>query len=500
MTEARRAQGRSDVSSIQRPPVAMPLAPARGLHHGAIVLQRTAGNRAVAGMLGPRPLVLQRALRTKPSDLDKFISAGDLVKGRLGRASDRTKTFSAIRGALDEYRAAQKKRTSDPEPQARRLAILDALCTRFLEENPQDKARRPIVDRLLGDVADERRVVSRAQAQQVYERDIENSTPESVPFPKAAPGPRKPGWQRTADADPTKKFALAALSATGKAGATNWDVGSDRNRRQRIEEEKAKYGLTGAEISAIWIFSAGDFTYINPATANSQSWLGAQKDQLKGKERFANMTGERGNRTIMEEGSLHTAVALQGLAKMERFKGETYRGARLTPEQFADKFQQGKKTSFTTLTSSTFDKEVALDFVFGSGSGTKPRAEQSVAILSIFTDSGGVDISNIAMIKGESEVVIMPGSVFEVKSLEEVDPTATYGKWMQAATVSGVPVPTRFFVARLSPTSATPAPEKPERKFQTASATGPKLPMSTPIEEYLRLAGRPARGMVGGHR
>lgn len=155
-------------------------------------------------MLGARPRVLQRALRTKPSDLDKFISAGDLVKGRLGRASDRTKTFSAIRGALDEYRAAQKKRTSDPEPQARRLAILDALCTRFLEENPQDKARHPIVDRLLGDVADERRAVSRAQAQQVYERDIENWTPESVPFPKAAPGPRKPGWQRTADADPTK--------------------------------------------------------------------------------------------------------------------------------------------------------------------------------------------------------------------------------------------------------------------------------------------------------
>ena len=149
-----------------------------------------------------------------------------------------------------------------------------------------------------------------------------------------------------------------------------------------MEAEKERYGLTDAEISAITIFSAGDFKYINPATANSQSWLGAQKADLEGKERFADMTEERGNKTIMEEGSLHTGVAMQGLAKMDRFKGETYRGARLTPEH-SKRSSSGERRP-TSLRSPVrrSTSTVALDFVLGSGSGTKPRAEQSVAILS----------------------------------------------------------------------------------------------------------------------
>lgn len=466
----------------------------------ALALQRSVGNRSVVGLLDAGPPTLRRRLATTPSDLDKFISTVDVIKRGVGKADARTKGFSAIRTALAEYGSADKKGVTDPEIQSRRLSILDALCTRFLDENPQDTKRRPIVDRLLDEIASERAAVSRVQAQQVYQRDIENATPGGMRFPAGPAGPRMPGWQRTQDADPTKKFAFQALSGEGKAGATNYDIGSDRDRRQRIESEKKKYGLTDAEVAGITIFSAGDFKYINPATANSQSWLGAQKADMKGKERFADMTEERGNKTIMEEGGLHTAMAMQGLNKMERFKGETYRGARLTPEQFKEKFQSGKKTNFTTLTSSTFDKEIALDFVFGSGSGTKPRAEQSVAILSIFTDSGGVDISKIAMIKGESEVLILPGSWFAVTSLVEIDPGDVYAKRMGGARDSKVPVPTKFFIARLSPTEAAPAPKKPGPTFQTASAAGPKLPMSTPMDEYLRQAGRPARGTVGGHR
>jgi len=505
MTEVEREERRHRTVKVGPTTVPTRSPTATGPHTGTLALQRSVGNRAVAGLAEGRPPMVQRRIATTPSDLDKFISTVDMVKTGLGKGSDRTKSLSAIRDALAEYRSADRKGLTDPQVQAGRLAILDALCTRFLKENPEDKKRRTIVDRLLNEIASERVAVSRAQAQLVYQRDIENSTPESMGLPKGTPGPRKPGWQRTQDADPTKKFAFQALSDAGKAGATNYDVGSDRHRRAGVEEEKKKYGLTDAEIAGITIFSAGDFKYINPATANSQSWLGAQKEQYKspkgkrGGERFADMTEDRGNRTIMEEGSLHTAMALQGLKKMDPYKGETFRGARFTPEQFKDRFQIGKKTNFTTLTSSSFDKDVGLDFVFGTGSGTKPRKEQTVAVLSVFTDTGGVDISKIAMVKGESEVLILPGSWFAVMSVEEIQPKDVRAKWGRNFDATE-PVAKKFYVARFSPAEADPTPPKPVPQFQQATPTGPKLPMSTPWEEYAAKAGTPTRGVIGGRR
>lgn len=457
--------------------------------HGAILeLQRTAGNRAVAGLLSQGQVAVQRVLATKPSDLDKFISTVDLVKGGIGKASEHKKGFNAIRSALSEYQSEVKSRT-DPEMQARRLAILDVLCTRFLKDNPGDIKRRAIIDRLLDEIGYERAAVSQVQGQEIYQGNIASSSPGSgVPV-------------SSEETDPAKKFAFQALSQEGQQGATNYDIGERRDRRQKVEEEKAKYGLSEAEISAITIFSAGDFKYINPAVANSPKWLASNKakaiEDAKGgtPDRF---TGAD-DKTIMQEGSLHTAVAMQGLAKMERYEGESYRGARYTPEEFKDKFAVGGKTKFTTLASSSHSKDIALDFAHGTGTGTKPKPEQTVAVLSILTGSGGVDISNIAMIRSEAEVLILPGS-FKVISVEEVDGNVEYASWIQSARNDKQPLPTKWYVARLSPTEADPAPTKPAPKWAAASATGPKLPMTTPIDEYLRKAGKPSRSNAGGHR
>lgn len=457
-------------------------------HSAILELQRTAGNHAVAGLLGQGHLAVQRVLATKPSDLDKFISTVDLVKGGVGKTSERKRGFAAIRSALSEYRSEVKSRT-DPEMQARRLAILDVLCTRFLKENPGDTKRRAIVDRLLDEIASERAAVSQVQGQQIYQGNIDSSSPQgNVPV-------------TSDETDPTKRFAFKALSEEGKLGATNYDTGERRDRRQRVEAEKAKYGLSEAEISAITIFSAGDFKYINPATANSGSWLASSKakaiEDAKGgtPERFTGVD----DKTTMQEGSIHTAVAMQGLAKMERYEGESYRGARCTPEEFKDRFAVGGKTKFTTLASSSYSKDVALDFAHGTGTGTKPKPEQTVAVLSILTGGGGVDISNIAMIRSEAEVLILPGS-FKVISLEEVDGNVEYARWVNSARDTKQPLPTRWYVARLSPTESDGPPTKPAKKWAAASATGPKLPISTPLDEYFRKAGKPSRSSAGGHR
>ena len=477
-----------------------PLAPSKGEHRprpaweaspsartspGAILaLQRKIGNRAVVGMLGQGRPPVQRVLATQPSDLDHFISTMDVIKGGVGKTSEPKRGFAAIRSALSDYQSEAKKGKADPEIQAGRLAIVDALCTRFLKEAPRDKKRRPIIDRLLDEIGSERAALSRLQGQQIYQGNVENSSPDGS-APIAAD-----------ETDPAKKFAFQGLGETGKLVATDYNSGEQRDRRKKLEEEKAKYGLTAAEISAIAIFSAGDFRYINPATANSSSWLASNKASLADRnERYIGVD----DKTLKEEGSLHTAVALQGLAKMERYKGESYRGARFTPKEFNEKFAVGKKTSFTTLASSSFDKGVAVDFAHGTGVGTKPTAEQTVAVITVLTDSG-VNISNIAMSRSEAEVVILPGSWFKVTSFEEVDGNVEYRSQLAEVARKNLPVPTKWYIVRLSATEADAAPTKPAKKWGSASATGPQLPLSTPIDEYLRKAGRPARGTVGGHR
>lgn len=80
------------------------------------------------------------------------------------------------------------------------------------------------------------------------------------------------------------------------------------------------------------------------------------------------------DKSLKEEGSLHAAMALQGLAKMDRYTGETCRGARFTPEESKEKFAVGKQSSFSSLASPSSDKAVALEFAHGLTSEAKPTA------------------------------------------------------------------------------------------------------------------------------
>ena len=85
-------------------------------------------------------------------------------------------------------------------------------------------------------------------------------------------------------------------------------------------------------------------------------------------------------------------------------------------------------------------------------------------------------------------------------SLEEIDPNGeAYRRRMERGRQKH-PGPDQVLHSRLSPTAAGPASKKAGPKFQKASATGPQLPMSTPMDEYLRLAGRSAGRLAGAHR
>jgi hypothetical protein len=403
--------------------------------------------------------MLQRSVATKASDLDKHISASQTVKGAFGKANEVTRALAAIRDALSAYQSAAKKGKSDLATQARQLEALDVLCERFLTQYGTDK-RRAIVDRLSNEVNKERAAVSQLRGQQIYQGNVASS--------KQPVG--------ATETDPAKRFGFKALSGQGKMGAMDQNLAIDPGntgpgRGERIKLAKRAHGLTDAEISAITIFSAGDFSYINPVTANPVArgwenevvnpWLVNQRKDHPD-EAWARLDDQ----TLKEEGSLHTAVALQGLLKMDKYPGATYRGARFTPKAFEDMdLRPGKTLPFGTLTSSTKDKNIGINFVYGVGSGAMIDPSKTVAVFYILTDHGGRDISDIALVRAEAEVLLLPGSVFEVKSVQELDAgaeNALHAGHVAQAVKKNQPLPTSWFVVRLS-LSDKPAPRTPSR-------------------------------------
>ncbi len=463
--------------------------PAGSLHDAMLQLQRSAGNRALADRLAQGRRPVQRLLTTTPGEFDKHISTGSRILGAGVRQTNDQSPFEAIRKALADYHTDIKKSKGEPElslaQQKWHLENLDYLCQEYLGEKPlaikKDMKRHKVVDKLAAEVSIELVAFSRREAEKRYQDNISNASPD-VPV----------GADET---DPAKKFGFRAMSDTGQLGATNHSVGQMRDRAEKIQEEKEKYGLSDAEISAITVFSAQDFNYINPATANSPDWMESNKAKAGQGDRFQDVD----DKTIKEEGTLHTAMAMQGLNKMPRYKGESYRGARYTPQDFAAAFVSKKKLNFTTLASSSTNKDIALDFAHGVNSGTKPKNGQTVAVITVLVDTG-VDISNIAMIRSEAEVLILAGSWFEVTSLEPVDGNTEYAKWVDQATRDGQPLPTKWYVAKLTATEPD-AKQKVSKWGEKKSATGSNLPITAPIEEYLEVrkkAGRVGNTIIGG--
>jgi hypothetical protein len=134
---------------------------------------------------------------------------------------------------------------------------------------------------------------------------------------------------------------------------------------------------------------------------------------------------------------------LEGLRKMPTYSGsDLFRGERITPQQFGGrKYKKGGAYSYDSFASFSKQLVPAFDFMLGKGTGVVPDPAKSVGVLTVLTDSGGRDISEISLAKREAEVCILAGSTYEVVSVEDV--TSDY------AETSGPSAPTTFYVVRL---------------------------------------------------
>jgi NAD:arginine ADP-ribosyltransferase len=427
-----------------------------------LALQRAAGNRAVSSLLaGQTPLVVQR-LSVRSADLAPHLTNQSKVERAVAPS-----TFGKIERTLTGY----EKAGSDLELRAGLLQQLDVLCTNWYNKHarssdPRNVARRGFVQALLDSIPVERAALSRHHAQETYLTDL-----------RAKRG---------------SEGAFQALTSTAKLGT--------KASPKRAANVIADASLTEAEVAAIVAYTADDYKYINPVVANSAGWLIGQKgkaqlesatsmlegvpedfledvhkradDAKKGKKVTAvpatSIVGSA--RPLVEEAGLHAGVALQGLRKLPAFTKDTYRGERITPADFRQKYAKGKVFPFNAFGSSSWDKEVGSNYAHGLSGDNPPAKAQTVAVLQIISNSGGRDISELSMVPDEREVVILPGSKFVVNSMRK-SKAADFPNQVQRCNEGSVPVPKQWWVVKMSPAST----EKSESRK-------PPKPTSTNID------------------
>ncbi|MEI5672983.1 MULTISPECIES: eCIS core domain-containing protein [unclassified Nocardioides] len=363
------------------------------------------------------------------------ISARDLDAVGTSGPRAMTSSFSKIReGVADVWRA------KTPEKRMQFMHKLNNLCLDYLNthqrsDDPKDAERRRLVDALVDQLTAELAQGSQDQAQADYLQ--------------AASGKATGAKER---------FNLKAITNGSRNIAARESFNPD------LEAAKSA-GLSKAEYSAISTFTGMDYRYINPASANSESWMGitAKNARASRSEVERNMFAHD-TPTLVEEGTLHSGVAMQGLERMPEYTGTVYRGQPMDDKQLVD-LRRSKKWSSPSLSSATKSQGVAEGFAVQNTQGKNNR------VIFAIEDSGGRDIESFSQVKSEKEVLLLAGSQYAVTKVERMDTPTHYAKGL--ASDGTVP---RWWIVRLTSTKKgarapekAPAPSRPARP-------APKLP------------------------
>ncbi len=387
----------------------------------------------------PQRSVIRR-LATTPTALDAAM--GKSKKGILGAGRS---TYATIRSTLEKYEKA--KAAKDPVGANSLLESLDALCTRYLNEHKaattkQDQDRRKLVDRLSDEVAGERATASQRWAQMSYvnsmatgvEKQAANTMNVDAPSSTLHPFQAASKATRVHAANARDEFAGAARTA----GIFAPEDGSRNVALENIQARQAVVsgkGITPAELTGIMAFTdnAGDFEYMNPAASNSPGRMQANKEK---QQKINSSAPEEGwgqvdDQVLREEGSLHTAMAVAGISKLDLYKATTYRGQTYSANGFKASIAKGKSFTIASLASTTKELDVALSFAAKNVTGKKKagetapakRADEVLDVAVIFAYApghGGRDIEALSAQVGEAEVAMLPGTTFKIASVTKV--------------------------------------------------------------------------------
>ena len=296
---------------------------------------------------------------------------------------------------------------------------------------PAERGRlQKVVDEIELKTNRTRIVKSKAKAEQIYLEAGRNAAPPIGP-------PGKRGFQK-----------LSGM-ARDIGFANEQTTPADAKAASRVRGAGARLKLTPAQTAAILTFTAPDYGYMNPATANDDVWMatsrsdelaqpavpaaprGKRAKKLQQQEQQAQAAARQQQlRTLKEEGALHAGMAVQGLNQLEVWTGPVFRGEAVSKQEFDDLFTDvspgGDKQRFvakaetrTRLAIASQSKsESSAEYFMTKLARPALKGPARYQVLYITELTNGRDIEELSTNPLEKEVATLPGATFAVESVE----------------------------------------------------------------------------------
>lgn len=347
-------------------------------------LQKQIGNSAVNRLIAERsnaPAAIQRKIATTSAQLADARSSSQKGKAAFGLG-----TFNRLVKAMKDYERCDQKEAGWY------AGVVAGLAEHWLENNKKapNNARKALVEDLAAQAKAE---VGKLAAMDKYLKDMK-------------------GGKVNALSSIGEQYALGQADslAKGETGGGGASEGALKLAQ--------KYGLTEAEMAAVKLYTASDYLYINPATANSQGWMAAQENDVATN---AVTKVPRSRKELMEMGSMHAGAMMQALSKFDRVAMTTYRGSRESPASFKAKYQDTNVMKFSAFGSSASKEFPAEKFARGEGENS-PLEHQTVSVFCILEVTNGRQLGELSIYgAGENEVLLLPGAEFTITSVEQQD-------------------------------------------------------------------------------
>lgn len=344
-----------------------------------------------------------------------FINKTSLAAKTNALLGDKS-TFAHIKSTLDEYHE-----TLDPVNELFLLRAIDALCTSWLKEHKdaKDQGQRTETQQLQGQLHPEMTRLEATMAtalpdtdkslQQRYMNRFQDSrTGGIMKFDFLTNiGLGTADWMKAVADGGALPVAARTIPGVAAKNAT-------------LTATKHALGLTDAEATAIGVYSAQDYRYINPAVANNPNWM---KASLKGKDlgvkdptvaaelaQNGPVTGVNATQAGLE-GLEHKPVLLQALKKLKAADGEAFRGRGMNPDEVETLKQPGVTWREDAFASTSRRRGKAEEFAVKEGAKTG-----KVGVLFVYNLRNGRDIAPFSL-ADEAEVLLLPNAAFRVTNV-----------------------------------------------------------------------------------
>lgn len=321
-------------------------------------------------------------------------------EGWLGR-------LAAILGLCDSYLASHGDPSArDSDHQGTGDEMSPGKATRPLPDSAWKSKRVAVVEDLKAEAMLER---ARRQAEERYLFD-------------AYAKPDQSETRLSAQSEKTRQFAHVEAQDVGARVR-----GAPEKRFAQLDPNSPMawatmladmYNLTEAEVLAVKVYTSDDYKYINAATANDKALMNERQFAGKSEDYLTSEQGRAEMKTFFEEGSLHSAMAIAALQKLDDVAGTCYRGTRMTLQQFEGQYGDSRTKKFPStvlraLTSCSTKKESAEVFANKSDD-----VDATVSVMTEIATTHARDIGDLSLYPGERELLLLPGAVVQTLSWE----------------------------------------------------------------------------------